>query len=342
MIRTKTTLVVGAGASTELQFPDGRELLQRIAASFDFARLGGTLETPDIAAMAQHVDHLAKQARVKKDALVEAGHTIRSAARISSSIDAILEQHGDNPMVLALGKLAIAHHSLSAEAASPLGSEPKDPGDLPVRGTENWLFQLSRALVNGVPRARAEQVFDNLSIVCFNYDRAIEHYLPWALHLAFGMSLTDAQALTGEKLKVVHPYGTPGRLDWQKGSAPIADWGQTMPEDLHGVVEQIRTATERANERYFQRQLATEMAQGKRLVFLGFGFDAMNSAMLFETPFEHSPDVLVTLPGASETQASAVHRLVMRGAGLRDERLVTIEDLRAWQLLRDYAPWLES
>lgn len=342
MIRTKTTLVVGAGASTELQFPDGRELLQRIAAGFDFQRLGTSLESPDIAAMAKHVADLATQARVRKEDLVEAGQTIRAAARISNSIDAILEQHGDNPMALALGKLAIAHYTLAAEEASPLGSEPKDPGDLPVRGTENWLFQLARVIVNGVPRAKAELVFDNLSIVCFNYDRSIEHYLPWALHLAFGMSLTDARVLVTEKLKIVHPYGTPGRLEWQKGDAPIAAWGQVLPDDLHGVVEQVRTATERANQRNFQRQLTGEILQAKRLVFLGFGFDAMNTAMLLEAPLEHNPDVLATLAGANATQASAIRRLLMRMAGIRDERLITIEDLRAWQLMRDYAPWLES
>ena len=342
MIRTKTTLLVGAGASCELQFPDGRELLARIAAGFDFQRLGGPLETPDIAAMDEHLTVIAKKARVKKAALVEAGHTIRSAARLSSSIDAILEQHGDNPMVLAVGKLAVTHYTLDAEANSPLGPEPKDPGDLPVRGMENWLFQLSRQVVDGVPRAEAERCLDNLHIVCFNYDRAIEQYLPWALHMAFGMQVTEAQALVAERLKITHPYGTPGRLDWQKGSAPIAEWGDTEPEDLHAVVEQIHTLSERGAQRGFRRQVQTELAAGKRLVFLGFGFDAMNCAMLFEAPLEHNPDILVTMPAASETQRAAVMRLFRRQAGVKDESLVTIENLRAWQLMRDYAPFLES
>ena len=342
MIRTKTTLVVGAGASCELQFPDGREFLQRIAAGFDFQRLGGGLESEDIAAMGAHVADISKRARVKKDALMEAGQLIRSASRLGSSIDAILEQHGDNPMVQALGKLAIAHYTLDAEASSPLGAEPKDPGDLPVRGQENWLFQLARMIVNGVPRAEAERVFDNLSIVCFNYDRSIEHYLPWALHMAFGMTLTDARALVAEKLKITHPYGTPGKLEWMKGDMPVADWGVSSPENFDAVVESISTATDRADDRQWKRQLVGEVVQGKRLVFLGFGFDPMNCAMLFDAPFEHNPDVLVTLPGARETERAAVQRLLQRQAGIRDERLIQIEDQRAWELLRDYAPFLES
>jgi len=342
MIRTKTTLVVGAGASCELQFPDGRELLARIAAGFDFQRLGTGLESPDIAAMAAHIAAIARKARVKEDSLREAGQVIRSAARISHSIDAILEQHGDNPLVLAVGKLAIAHYTLALEEACPMGSEPRDPGDLPVRGTENWLFQLSRAVVNGVPRAKAESCFDNLSIICFNYDRSIENYLPWALHMAFGMNLTEARALVAEKLRIIHPYGTPGRLEWQAGKMPVADWGEGEPEDFHGVVEQIHTASERGEQRGFKRHLLSEVVQGKRLAFLGFGFDPMNCAMLFDAPFEHSPDVLVTMPGATATERAAVMRLLKRNAGIRDEALITLEDLHAWQLLRDYAPFLES
>ncbi|QZH75641.1 MAG: hypothetical protein JY451_03260 [Erythrobacter sp.] len=342
MIRTKTTLVVGAGASCELQFPDGRELLARIAAGFDFQRLGSGLESADIAAMDALIGAIAKKARVKKEALLEAGQTIRSAARISSSIDAILEQHGDNPMVLAVGKLAIAHYTLASEAASPLEAEPRDPGDLPVRGQENWLFQISRAVVNGVPRAEAERCFDNLSILCFNYDRSIEHYLPWALHMAFGMSLTDARALVAEKLRVIHVYGTPGKLEWRAGKLPVADWGATEVDDLAAVVEQIHTASERTGERGFKRAMVSELLQAKRIAFLGFGFDPMNCAMLFEVPLEQGPDVLVTMPGATSTERAAVQRLLKRQAGIRDESLVTIEDLRAWQLLRDYAPFIES
>lgn len=342
MIRTKTTLVIGAGASTELQFPDGQQFLNRIAAGFDFQRLGGALETPDIAVMEGHLDKLADAARVKKDALVEAAQTIRSAARISNSIDAILEQHGENPMVLAVGKLAIAHYTLDAEAASPLGPEPRDPGDLPVRGNENWLYQLSRIVVNGVPRAKADRCFDNLSLVSFNYDRSIEQYLPWTLHLAFGMGVTEARELVAEKLKITRPYGMPGRMEWMAGDGPVADWGEGEPADLHAVVEQIHTASERRTQGPFLRTMAGQLVQGKRIAFLGFGFDPMNSALLFDAPFEHNPEVFVASPGASDTMRFSVLALLRRQAGIKDASSVRIEDMRAWEFLRDYAAFLES
>lgn len=341
MIRTKTTLVVGAGASSELQFPDGPALLARIAASLDFARLGTGLESPDLTVMAEHIAAIAKAARVKKDDLFEAGQAIRSAARISRSINAVLEQHGGNPMALAVGKLAVTYCTLAAEAESPLSAEPRDPGDLAVRGAENWLFQIARSVVNGVPRARADKCLDNLSIISFAYDRSIECYLPWAFNVAFGMSIVEAQQLVAEKLRLVHVYGGPGQLDWQTDDRPAADWGAAVFEDLPAIVEQIRTLSERMEERGFTRRLYGDLVFGQRLLFLGFDFDPMHCSMLFGAPFEHSPDVYIALPGAGPAQQIAVRNVLRAQAKLKDDA-VTIADTPVWQLLRDYAPYIES
>lgn len=342
MIRTKTTLVVGAGASTELQLPDGHTLLTRIAGSLDFSRLGSGLASEDMAAMAAHIEDIATEARVKKEDLLAAGQVIRSAARVSSSIDAVLEQFGDNPMVLAVGKLAIAHFTLAAEAESPLAAEPRDPGDLPLKGQENWLHQLGRAVVSGVPRAKVDRCLDNLAIINFNYDRSVEIYLPWALNLAFGMSITEAQDLVAEKLRITHAYGTPGRLDWLSGEMPVAGWGAVELDDVPGVVDQIRTFTERSEEKGFKRKVYGDLVFGKRLLFLGFGFDPMNCSLLFDAPLEHNPDVYITTPGGSEAQEASIRKILAAMAKLKDRDFITFADIPAWQLLRDYGPYLES
>ena len=342
MMRTKTTLVVGAGASAELQFPDSAALLARIAGGLDLARLGTEVVSDDIAAMAAHLEAIAEAARVNKSHLFKAGQQIRSAARLGGSIDAVLEQFGDNPMVLAVGKLAITHFTLAAEAESPLAAEPRDPGDLPVRGSENWLFQLAQAIVSGVPRAKVDRCLDNLSIISFDYDRSIETYLPWVLSMAFGMSIVEARALVAEKLRLIHVYGTPGRLDWQSGKEPVADWGARTIDNLPAVVEQIHSLSERLEERGFKRKLFGELVFGKRLLFLGFGFDAMNCSLLFDAPMEHYPDVYIAMPGASETQQVAVRKVLLTLAKLKQEEAITIADVSAWQLLRDYASYLQS
>ena len=196
MIRTKTTVIVGAGAGVEYDLPDARELLSRIAHGFDFQRLGTDLETPEM----HDFDAQFRKVKGKHDELLQAAARLRAGARLSSSIHALLSQHGDDEHVVAVGKLAVAYYTLRAEALSPMAAEPRDPGAMPLRGGENWLFQLGRMVVDGVARARAEACFDNLQLVSFGNDRAIQHYMPWVLHTGFGMRLTEAQAICADKL----------------------------------------------------------------------------------------------------------------------------------------------
>ena len=344
MIRTKTTLVVGAGAGYELELPDERELLGKIAQGFDFARLGGDLQTRDMVQLAGHFEKFARRVGATEDKLKEAGGAIRTASRVTDSIGAILEQHNTDNLVQAAGKLAIIYYTLQAEARSPLALEPRDPGDLPLRGNENWLFQLGRLIVNGVPRSQAEQCFDNLSIINFNYDRSIQHYLPWVVHMAFDMTLNEARQLVGSRLKITHPYGNAGRLPWQPGETPDVEWGNEEPWNIHNLVKEVRTGSEMQKSAQGVQQLRAEMAAGKKIVFLGFGFDAASTSLLFDYSLSHDPDVLVALTNGSTpaTSIAAIHRLLKRQTGIEDNELISIMEMRAFQMLRDYALFLES
>lgn len=342
MFRSKTTFVVGAGASYELELPDGKELLNKIAQGFDFARLGSELQTRDMVMLAKHYEKFARRVGATPEKLQEAGGLIRQSARVGTSIDSILEQHNNDPLVMAAGKLAIIYYTLQAEARSPMGAEPRDPGDLPLRGNENWLFQLGRMVVSGVPRNKAEQCFDNLSIICFNYDRSIQHYLPWVVSMAFGMTLSEARQLVSAKLKIVHPYGNAGRLPWEAGESPDVEWGNEEPWNIHNLVKEIRTASEMQRNQQFAKHLISEIAGGKRIVFLGFGFDPQNTSMLFDYSLSHDPDVLVALAGVSKTKKAAIFRTLKRLTGVEDDSLISIQDVRAYQLLRDNSLFLET
>ena len=342
MIRTKTTLVIGAGAGYELEMPDGRELLNKVAQSFDFSRLGSDLQTRDMVQLDKHFEKFARRVNATREKLHEAGAAIRTSARIASSVDAILEQHGSDPLVQAVGKLAIVFYTLQAEARSPLALEPRDPGDLPLRGNENWLFQLGRLIVDGVPRGQAEKCFDNLSIINFNYDRSIQHYLPWIVHMAFGMTLREARELVGAKLRITHPYGKAGRLPWEQGEGPDVEWGNEDPWNIHNLVQEIRTASELKRNHQLGQFLIGEIAAGKRLVFLGFGFEPAATSLLFDYSLSHDPDVLVNLQGMNASARQAVFRLLKRQTGIEDDSLISIVELRAFQMLRDYSLLLEN
>jgi len=338
MIRTKTAVIVGAGAAVEIELPGQREMLSRIAQGFDFQRLGGGLETQDM----QDFDALFRKVKGKAEDLREAALRIRAGARLSSSIHALLQQHGDDKHVLAAGKLAVAYYTLKAEEQSAMAAEPRDPGDMPFRGVENWLFQLGRMAVDGVARSRAEHCLDNLHIVNFNTDRAIEHYMPWVLHSGFGMPVTEAQDLCAEKLKVVHPYGRAGRLEWEKGSEAEAGWGDDNQRNLFKVAEGIRTMADLVEDRQFKANLTSGLTNARRLLFIGFDFNSLDTTLLFQERLSHAPDTLVALPEAEQGKAETIRRVLRTHAGIAPEALAAFHVGQSWQMLSDNGLLIES
>ncbi|MFB0611642.1 hypothetical protein [Aurantiacibacter poecillastricola] len=342
MIRTKTTLVIGRGASAEIEIPTGSELLGKIAQGFDFGRMGTDLQTDEMVRLAELFGQLAGRLDTTREKLIEAGQTIRIASRVSGTIEDILDQHSHDPLVVAAGKLAIAFYTLQAEARSPLGLEPRDPGDLPLRGNENWLFQVSRLILGGVPRDRLDESFENLSVISFCYDRALQHYLPWAMHMAYDMSLGEARRLVAEKLKIIYPLGSAGRLPWQPGKLPEADWGAEEASNLETLLNAFQLPSERERDTAFAESLHSAMAQAERLVLLGFNFDPSSTSLLLQAPLGHDPDILVAMQGTADTERAAVARLLKRNAGISDPALITIRDVFPFQLLRDEALYLAS
>ena len=342
MIRTDTTLIVGAGANREIEMPDGPDLLAKIASGFEFERLDSEVKSRDLVAFSQLFERVAEPLGTSYEELVRGAMAIRDATLVSTSIDAVLEQYGHDKAVLAAGKLAIVYYTLQAEQKSTLAPEPRAPGELPLRGTDNWLFQLGRLIVKGVPRARAEECFEKLSIVCFNYDRAIEHYLPYVVQRAFGMTIEESWELVANRLQIVHPYGVVGRLPYQMDEDNEAVWGAQDPENILRLANRIYTASERASSRQFRSFLRAEMTRGKRIGFLGFSFDPMNVAMLFDELEHDNPDMLISLVDIDDVERKAILRLIHRLTGIEDDGLLTLENMKAFELLRDYGRFLES
>jgi len=342
MIRSKTTLVIGPGAGAEFDLPDKRDLLTKMAGAFDFARLGSELQTRDMVLLSRHFEKFARRINTTEDRLREAGQAIRISARVGTTVDAVLEQHSGDALVMAAGKLALVYFILQAEARSPLMAEPRDPGDLPLRGSENWLFQLGRLLTSGVPRGQAEKAFDNLHIINFNYDRSIQHYLPWVVSMAFGMSLGEARQLVGAKLNITHPFGNAGRLPWEPGERPDVDWGNEDPWNLQNLVKEVLTGSERMRNRQYVTGLQSTLASSKKIVFLGFDFDPQTVEFLFDYTFSHDPDVIAAVQGMNPPAMHAALRLLHRRTGIEDEGLVSLLDMRCFNFMRDYTLFLES
>lgn len=344
MLRTKTTMIIGAGASAELHLPGGQELLSRIIQGYDFSRLGTEAQTRDGQVLLGLLTKMGERTGKQPAQMVEAAERIRVAARLGSSIDTIIEQYDHDKLVGECGKLAIAYYIGQAEARSNLKDQGRLPGELPLQGkvAEYWLFHLGQLVTSGVPKSKIEQTLDDLTIICFNYDRAIEHFLPHALVMAYGLQLTDAQRIVAARLRIIHPYGTVGRLPWQNGEAAQAEWGADTPWNIHAIAQGIRTASECMRDQPMLRTIRGALAGGKRLVFMGFGFAAQNMDILFDYSLSHNPEVLVTSHGMAQGNRHTVAAMIKRMAGLESDDLLTMAHGKCFEVMRDYSLMLEN
>jgi hypothetical protein len=153
--------------------------------------------------------------------------------------------------------------------------------------------------------------------------------------------LGQARELVAAKLKITYPLGGIGRLPWQQGEAPDVEWGNEEPWNLHALVTEVRTPTEMRSRPQMAQKIIAEVAGGKRVVFLGFGFDPAHTSMLIDYTLSHDPDLLVSLNGMADAPRGAVMKMLNRLTGV-DESLISMHDVRAFQLLRDYSLFLES
>lgn len=344
MLRTRTTLIVGAGASAELQFPTNAELLARIIQGYDFKRTNSETSTRDGQLLLRNIYKLAEKLNKKVEDVAAAAERLRNACRLGRSIDTVLEQYDHDPLVVACGKLAITFFIGQAESRSNLKDIPRVEGELPLQGkiAEYWIYQLGQLITSGVPRSKIGQTLEQLTIINFNYDRSVEHFLPYALVMAYGIELKEAQQVVAEKLDIVHPHGSVGRLPRQKGEAPQAEWGVEQPWNIHAIAAQLKSLNERSADRNALRDIRLSVASAKRLVFLGFGFQPQNVDLLFENTLSHNPEVLISTYGMSSGNAATVAQMIRRLAGLESADQLMISPGKAWEVLRDYSLLLES
>lgn len=345
MIRTRTVIVVGAGASCELQMPSGAELIARLIQAYDFSRLGTDAQSRETVMLARQLAKLGERTGHDTNAMLHAAQRLRSAARVGRSIDAVIDQYDHDPQVVAAGKLAIAFLVGQAETRATLRDAPRLPGDLPLLGKpeETWLYWLGQLFTSGLPRSQLDKAFQNVTFVSFTYDRSLEHFLPFALSMAYGLTLREAQEIVARNLVVHHPYGVVGRLPWQGGQDAHAEWaGSDQAWNIQAIAGQIRTHAERVADHDYVSRLRRSVAEAKRIVFLGFGFHPQNLDLLFDRTISHNPEVLASIHGIPPSNRALLARQLKKICGLEHDDLLTLADQRAWEMLRDHALLLEA
>lgn len=282
----QTVFIVGAGASHEAGLPVGNKLTEIIANRLNFkfdwpnGQKGGSTRIKDAFDWGKKKN----DARCSDlDALVRAAHIIRDAMPLAPSIDNFIHTHNNNKLIELCGKLAIAEAILEAERSSKLFFKQESRGSTinfeAIKGT--WYAGFARILIANGTIAELQQRLSEITLIVFNYDRCIEHYLFHALQTYYRLSEEQSAELI-RSIKIIHPYGSVGNLPWYQADARINYGENCGGEKLFQLASELRTFTEGADKGTTQIEVArSRLREANLVVFLGFAFHSLNLNLLF-------------------------------------------------------------
>ena len=243
------TLVIGAGASSEVKLPVGSELKLQIADALDVRyESGGDLSAGDytIAEAIRYLGSAATGDCGDARALQRSCWKVRDGMPLCTSIDSFIDSHRADKSFAVVGKLGIARAILSAEERSSLYfNEMKGDTSIPFRAVSaTWFAQFFQLLVDGGDFRQTKERMSRVAIVSFNYDRCLEHFLFHGLQKYFPQISAADAAEAIRLIKIYHPYGTVGALPWMAHPESTPFGHKPSPRDLVGIAAQIRTYSE--------------------------------------------------------------------------------------------------
>jgi hypothetical protein len=322
MFDMPTLIVIGAGAGVDIGMPLGSKLTEEIARKLDISGQGFDDDPvsgdPDVRGALRRY---AKMKQCDYDAYRAAGRLINKGVWASRSIDSFINSHSDNTKLAACAKLGIVHTILYYEKHSALWRIPgrnrfQDQG----RVRASWLADLFNTLIEGIVVAKnLTEVFDNLCIINFNYDRCIEHFLYWALLEWSNREQWEiGQLFENRRLKVFHPYGVLGRLPWQQdnGLRVVEFGGSDKGDHIEWYADGIRTFHEKIEEGEELTAMRNEIDQARRIIFLGFHFHKQNIDLMKIDGVEGDVPTRVAYATVMERSEADVRKIDMRISGM--------------------------
>lgn len=281
MFKSRTLFVVGAGASCEADLPSGEQLKGKISSLLDIRFDYDAQQTGD-----HQITHALREAvqtpngqRGDINPYLHKAWRIRDVVPAAAiSIDNFLDAHqGDAKMELC-GKLGIVKSILLAEAASKLRSVERGSSRFNLRGMGGtWYVGFFQMLTENVSKNQLGELFDNVAIITFNYDRCIERFLVQALADYYELTDEESQVLVSH-LPIYHPYGQVGKLPWQQRRNGVPFGSSETP--LLELSREIKTFTEGLDDEELIEGIHRQVADAETIVFLGFAFHPSNMELL--------------------------------------------------------------
>jgi hypothetical protein len=296
-----TVFIIGAGASKEVNLPTGFELKSKISKLLDIRFPDGYQQTSGDNVITDAMRILARGSDGARGDinpyLHEAWH-IRDALPQAISIDNFIDAHRDNDKIALCGKLAIVRSILDAEKRSLLYFE-KSRIDSSInfsRLEKTWYIPFIQLLTENCQKNELTKRFESITLIIFNYDRCIEHFIYYALQNYYRISGTEAAEIV-KNINIYHPYGNVGTLPWMDQNGAMEFGVEPNANQLLDLSQKIKTFTEGTDPEASKiLEIRKRMGVAQRLVFLGFAFHKLNMQLI-------TPELL--LSPTKETQCFA-------------------------------------
>lgn len=302
MIKSKTVFVIGAGASKEVGFPLGAELRHIISSKLNF-NIDGSMGDKNI------FKYLQMQ-RGKFNEYFEASQKIKNGILLADSIDDFIDFHQSDSITIC-GKVAIAASISEAERKSKLYVDPDNVYDkinFKAIG-DTWYTKFYSLLVKQLQKSQLEKIFKNVTIVNFNYDRSLEHFLVCALVTHCDIAVNEANDLVST-LKVVRPYGSVGNYTTDRDS--FLGFGNTRVINI----ENLKTYTEQVEDVIMLELVKEEIREAASVIFLGMAYHKNNMKLLESNAKDahgmYGKKIYATRHGITDQDLPHICRHIMR------------------------------
>ncbi len=254
MIKEKTVIILGAGASKPYGYPTGKELRNYICGNFIHDFFNKTK-------IPRHSNYFHKIEEI-----------INAFSKSNNkSIDLFLSR---NPDYEELGKQIIAFSIIKNEINS------KDPIKL-ESDEEDWFSELFELLSNQLTEPHSYQKFldNNISFITFNYDRSLEYLLFESLNNSFTKTKASEIANVLLKIPIIHVYGKLTDLPWENSNHFIGYRGFNL-EYSTNYAKNIKVIYSSRIEETRIESAKNLIIDANRVFFLGFGFAPENMKIL--------------------------------------------------------------
>jgi len=292
MIRRKTVLILGAGASWHLGYPTGEELVRGIIRTIE----NSVVDHPQIPRLQQ---------RLNEFAMMESFADMLDS-HAAKNIDLFLNS---SPEFSEIGRILIINELLKREKLTRSGAL-----QLRSRNIYNWYGILKEALMTDLS-APDDFLKNQLSIITFNYDISLDYFLNKTLReTSFIKGVVDEYL---NKLEIIHiygkidnPYDDYGRYGKQSttGNDTMSYYqARKLKDGIHVIGEQKQNELQEDSAVLRAKELIKD---AERAFIFGYGFDKNNSRLIrLNSLNDLDKEVYCTNYGDSQTVETEIKKL---------------------------------